>query len=223
MEKSGPPVNYPRMPAEMQEATHSGYVEQPPAAPPSYEQAMHTAPYPPVQVLPTPSSTSDAANRPPTQQQHPAQARTNKTTTTTGGFSAGAQHTYGGSTQYGATSMGGAGGGGGVPPPHHAYMSSASGTTQPMVQQPVVIIQQQAILPLGPEPTFITCPGCHVTKLTRIGYEPNARTHLMAAILCIVGLWCCVCLPYCAESCMSTNHYCGNCNKYLGTYNGGGF
>ncbi|XP_017479572.1 PREDICTED: lipopolysaccharide-induced tumor necrosis factor-alpha factor homolog, partial [Rhagoletis zephyria] len=82
---------------------------------------------------------------------------------------------------------------------------------------------EHAILPLGPEPTIVSCPACHVTKLTRIDYEPSARTHLMAAILCIVGLWCCVCLPYCAESCMSTNHYCGNCNKFLGTYNGGGF
>uniref|UniRef100_A0A0A1X465 Lipopolysaccharide-induced tumor necrosis factor-alpha factor homolog n=1 Tax=Zeugodacus cucurbitae TaxID=28588 RepID=A0A0A1X465_ZEUCU len=215
MEKSGPPGNYPRMPAEMQEATHSGYIEQPTAAPPSYDQAMHTAPYPPVQVLPTPSSTSDAANRTPTQQQQPQQRKT-----TTNAAAASAQHTYGGSTQYGATGMGRTGGGGGIPPPHHAYMSAA---TQPMVQQPVVIIQQQAILPLGPEPTYVTCPGCHVTKVTRIGYEPNGRTHLMAAILCIVGLWCCVCLPYCAESCMSANHYCGNCNKFLGTYNGGGF
>ncbi|CAD7013474.1 uncharacterized protein LOC101454013 [Ceratitis capitata] len=221
MEKSGEPAgNYPRMPAEMQEATHSGYTEQLAAAPPSYDQAIHnTSPYPPVQVLPTPSTSSETRSQSPAQQQQQHQQQSSGKTAaagSTGGTGAGTQHTYGGSTHYGATNMGGAGG---VPPPHHAYVPHASAAGQP----PVVIIQQQAILPLGPEPTYITCPGCHVTKLTRIGFEPNARTHLMAAILCIVGLWCCVCLPYCAESCMSTNHYCGNCNKYLGTYNGGGF
>ncbi|XP_065367906.1 lipopolysaccharide-induced tumor necrosis factor-alpha factor homolog [Calliphora vicina] len=86
------------------------------------------------------------------------------------------------------------------------------------VQQPVVIIQQQPMLALGPEPVYLTCPACNIQKLTRIEYEPSSRTHLMAALLCLVGLWCCVCLPYCAGSCMNTHHYCGNCGKFLGTY-----
>ncbi|XP_054740323.1 lipopolysaccharide-induced tumor necrosis factor-alpha factor [Anastrepha obliqua] len=216
MEKSGQPGNYPRLPAEMQEATHSGYTEQAPAAPPSYDQATHTSPYAPVQVLPTPGGV-DAMGRPQAQpQQQYNNTKSTGAATAAGGV--GTQYNYGGNTQYGATNMGG-----GIPPPHHTYMSNASTAAPPMVQQPVVIIQQHAILPLGPEPTIVTCPACHITKLTRIDFEPSARTHLMAAILCIVGLWCCVCLPYCAESCMNTNHYCGNCNKFLGTYNGGAF
>lgn len=84
---------------------------------------------------------------------------------------------------------------------------------------PVVIIQHQAVLPVGPDPTFITCPHCHVQKLTRVEYSPSVKTHCMAAILCIVGLWCCACLPYCATSCMNANHFCGNCNKFVGVYN----
>ncbi|KAM7343862.1 uncharacterized protein ACRADG_010767 isoform 1-T1 [Cochliomyia hominivorax] len=94
--------------------------------------------------------------------------------------------------------------------------------TQPQptayAQPPVVIIQQQPMIPLGPEPVYLTCPACHIQKLTRIEHEPSPKTHLMAALLCLVGLWCCVCVPYCAGSCMNTHHYCGNCGKFLGTY-----
>ncbi|XP_013108737.2 lipopolysaccharide-induced tumor necrosis factor-alpha factor homolog [Stomoxys calcitrans] len=89
---------------------------------------------------------------------------------------------------------------------------------QPGRGQPPVVIIQQPMLPLGPEPVYLTCPACHVQKLTRIEFEPSSRTHLMAALLCLFGLWCCVCLPYCAGSCMNTQHYCGNCGKFLGTY-----
>ncbi|TMW45433.1 hypothetical protein DOY81_009486 [Sarcophaga bullata] len=90
---------------------------------------------------------------------------------------------------------------------------------QPSFVQPPVVIVQQPALPLGPEPVYLTCPACHVQKLTRIEYEPSSRTHLMAALLCLVGLWCCVCLPYWwPGSCMNTHHYCGNCGKFLGTY-----
>ncbi|XP_075166953.1 uncharacterized protein LOC142239075 [Haematobia irritans] len=99
------------------------------------------------------------------------------------------------------------------PPPTVHIHQQQPGRTQP----PVVIIQQP-MLPLGPEPVYLTCPACHVQKLTRIEFEPSARTHLMAALLCLFGLWCCVCLPYCAGSCMNTQHYCGNCGKFLGSY-----
>jgi len=99
-----------------------------------------------------------------------------------------------------------------VPPPQTATI---------ITQQPVVFLQSAQVLPLGPEPVFITCPHCNVQKMTRLHYEPSARTHLMAALFCLLGLWCCVCLPYCAGSCMNASHYCGNCNKFLGTYGGG--
>ncbi|XP_064542779.1 lipopolysaccharide-induced tumor necrosis factor-alpha factor homolog isoform X2 [Drosophila montana] len=71
---------------------------------------------------------------------------------------------------------------------------------------------------VGPDPCYISCPHCHVQKLTRVEYSPSVRTHCMAALLCIVGLWCFACLPYCATSCMNANHFCGNCNKFVGVY-----
>ncbi|XP_034478718.1 lipopolysaccharide-induced tumor necrosis factor-alpha factor homolog [Drosophila innubila] len=82
----------------------------------------------------------------------------------------------------------------------------------------VIVIQQQPLPAVGPDPCLISCPHCQVQKLTRVEYAPSTRTHCMAALLCIVGLWCFACLPYCATSCMTANHFCGNCNKFVGAY-----
>ncbi|XP_037955911.1 lipopolysaccharide-induced tumor necrosis factor-alpha factor homolog [Teleopsis dalmanni] len=185
--------NYPKLPTQMETSTSSG---QMPPAPPSYEQATGSTDisYPPVEILPTPNV--NTLNTVP-------QERTMQTQTTT---YTSINHQM---PQYG--SLGGA--------THTAHTYTTQQGAPPIIQQqPVVIIQQQAILPLGPEPVYLTCPACHIQKLTRIEYEPSSRTHLMAALLCVLGLWCCVCLPYCAGSCMNANHYCGNCNKFLGTY-----
>ncbi|XP_055917634.1 lipopolysaccharide-induced tumor necrosis factor-alpha factor homolog [Eupeodes corollae] len=95
------------------------------------------------------------------------------------------------------------------------------GQPQPIPTTRVIYVQNQG-LPLGPREVYLTCPHCHVQKLTRIDPEPSSKTHLMAALLCILGFWCCACLPYCIESCMNVNHYCGNCNNFLGTYTSDG-
>lgn len=109
----------------------------------------------------------------------------------------------------------------------------------------LLFIAEQTQPAVGPDPCFISCPHCHVQKLTRVEYAPSVRTHCMAALLCIVGqvtiyfqliicalsyqfvfisfsfpcsLWCFACIPYCATSCMNANHFCGNCNQYVGVY-----
>ncbi|XP_017077509.1 lipopolysaccharide-induced tumor necrosis factor-alpha factor homolog [Drosophila eugracilis] len=89
----------------------------------------------------------------------------------------------------------------------------ASGTTT--TQHTVVVVPSS---PYGPEPMDVQCPHCHNYARTRVSYRPNSRTHLIALILCLFQLYCCVCLPYCISSCMNTNHYCGMCDRYLGTY-----
>ncbi|KAM8711255.1 hypothetical protein ACLKA7_000402 [Drosophila subpalustris] len=104
-----------------------------------------------------------------------------------------------------------------LPPQPPSYEQATHVHTIPPATQ-VIVIQQQPAPAVGPDPCFISCPHCHVQKLTRVEYAPNVRTHCMAAILCIVGLWCFACLPYCATSCMNANHFCGNCNKFVGVY-----
>ncbi|KAH8390084.1 hypothetical protein KR200_006776 [Drosophila serrata] len=92
---------------------------------------------------------------------------------------------------------------------------STPATTTTTTHHTVVVVPSS---PYGPEPMDIQCPYCHNHVRTRISYKPNSRTHLIALLLCLFQLYCCVCLPYCISSCMNTNHYCGMCDHYLGTY-----
>ncbi|KAH8370307.1 hypothetical protein KR093_003023 [Drosophila rubida] len=73
---------------------------------------------------------------------------------------------------------------------------------------------------LGPNPCRVLCPACGAQKTTRMTHTANARTHLAAALICLVG-WCvCACfVPYCMNSCRTGNHYCRKCNTFLGVYN----
>ncbi|CAH2063512.1 unnamed protein product, partial [Iphiclides podalirius] len=74
------------------------------------------------------------------------------------------------------------------------------------------------IAPVGPEPSSLVCPSCHATIVSRVERKATTRTHLIALGLCVFLCWCCVCLPYCMNSCQNADHYCPNCNAYLGTY-----
>ncbi|XP_013108746.1 lipopolysaccharide-induced tumor necrosis factor-alpha factor homolog [Stomoxys calcitrans] len=81
-----------------------------------------------------------------------------------------------------------------------------------------VVVITQPVTTYGPTPIDVQCPYCHNICRTRVRSTPTSRTHLFALILCLLQLYCCICLPYCISSCMNTNHYCGMCDHYLGTY-----
>ncbi|ALC42271.1 CG30273, partial [Drosophila busckii] len=89
-------------------------------------------------------------------------------------------------------------------------------TTGPTAAHTVVVVP--AGPSYGPQPQDVLCPFCHNYTRTRVSFRPNSRTHLIALLLCLFQLYCCVCLPYCIASCMNTNHYCGMCDHYLGSY-----
>ncbi|EDV37036.1 uncharacterized protein Dana_GF11636 [Drosophila ananassae] len=108
-----------------------------------------------------------------------------------------------------------------APPSYDQATGTPAETTGPApttttTHHTVVVVPSS---PYGPEPMDVQCPHCHNYARTRISYKPNSRTHLIALILCLFQLYCCVCLPYCISSCMNANHYCGMCDRYLGTYN----
>ncbi|XP_059060278.1 lipopolysaccharide-induced tumor necrosis factor-alpha factor homolog [Achroia grisella] len=79
---------------------------------------------------------------------------------------------------------------------------------------PGVVVGQH----IGPQPTRVTCRSCNEQTTTRIEQKSSMRTHMMALLLCVFGLWPCVCIPYCMDSCMNVDHYCSNCGSYVGTY-----
>ncbi|XP_034110349.1 lipopolysaccharide-induced tumor necrosis factor-alpha factor homolog [Drosophila albomicans] len=89
---------------------------------------------------------------------------------------------------------------------------------QPQQLEPTIV--PAAPSNLGPNPCRVLCPACGVQKTTRMTHTANARTHLAAALICLVG-WCvCACfVPYCMNSCRTGNHYCRKCNTFLGVYN----
>ncbi|XP_013195304.1 lipopolysaccharide-induced tumor necrosis factor-alpha factor homolog [Amyelois transitella] len=68
---------------------------------------------------------------------------------------------------------------------------------------------------LGPTNTVTICQYCHASVRTSVRHTVTNRTH-MTAILC--WICCCCCLPYCMNSTKNCDHYCPNCNKFLGTY-----
>ncbi|KOB71988.1 Lipopolysaccharide-induced tumor necrosis factor-alpha factor [Operophtera brumata] len=97
-------------------------------------------------------------------------------------------------------------------PGHQAHYGPTPGAQTAVVMTPAVIVTQQ----MGPRPTHVTCKSCHADVVTRVEANATTRTHLFALILCLIGCWPCVCVPYCVDDCMNANHYCPNCNSYIG-------
>ncbi|XP_037956051.1 lipopolysaccharide-induced tumor necrosis factor-alpha factor homolog [Teleopsis dalmanni] len=81
-------------------------------------------------------------------------------------------------------------------------------------------LSNQNVLPFGPEQTIARCPGCSQVGLTYIKHKSNMITHVIATLFCISGMICCTCVPYCCSRCKTVNHYCSNCEQYLGHYQG---
>ncbi|XP_018792718.1 PREDICTED: lipopolysaccharide-induced tumor necrosis factor-alpha factor homolog isoform X2 [Bactrocera latifrons] len=117
----------------------------------------------------------------------------------------------------------------GQPPPYSApppgftpasYYQPPPQQMPPPQQTSTVIITTSgpSIIPLGEDPTRIQCPSCHADVLTTVNYQPNSCTHIWALVLCLFICWPCVCVPYCMDSCQNANHYCPNCNAFIGTY-----
>ncbi|XP_049306923.1 lipopolysaccharide-induced tumor necrosis factor-alpha factor isoform X2 [Bactrocera dorsalis] len=106
------------------------------------------------------------------------------------------------------------------PPPYTQPGYTPAQTYQPPPTTETVIIQttSPAFVPVSNEPTRITCPSCHAQVLTKVEHQATTRTHCWALILCILFCWPCVCAPYCMKSCQSANHYCPNCDAYIGSY-----
>ncbi|XP_076764380.1 lipopolysaccharide-induced tumor necrosis factor-alpha factor homolog [Xylocopa sonorina] len=100
----------------------------------------------------------------------------------------------------------------GPPPP--GFVPAAPPPPYTAQPQNVVIVGAPQF---GSEPQRMTCPHCHADISTRVENAASTQTHAFALILCILGLWCCVPLPYCMDSCMAQKHFCPSCNAYLGT------
>uniref|UniRef100_A0A1Y1N874 LITAF domain-containing protein n=1 Tax=Photinus pyralis TaxID=7054 RepID=A0A1Y1N874_PHOPY len=78
--------------------------------------------------------------------------------------------------------------------------------------------QPQVVTVFGPIPQLINCPHCHNQVTSKLEASAGTKTHLFAALLCILGCIPCCLIPYCVDSCKDRSHYCPQCNAFLGSY-----
>ncbi|XP_018336797.1 lipopolysaccharide-induced tumor necrosis factor-alpha factor homolog [Agrilus planipennis] len=105
---------------------------------------------------------------------------------------------------------------GGPPPP--GFVSPPGYVPPPPTHATTVIVTAPPPGPFGPGSKVMVCPYCHSQISTKVVTEATTKTHLFALLLCLFVCWPCVCLPYCMDSCQNQNHYCPNCNAFLGAY-----
>ncbi|KAH8411074.1 hypothetical protein KR222_011749 [Zaprionus bogoriensis] len=99
------------------------------------------------------------------------------------------------------------------------YTSYQTEAPQPPLHTSTVVVQTTIMnrVPVGRDPTFIRCPSCQSDVVTVIHSTTTRRTHAAAIALCLVGLWACMCIPYCVSCCKTSNHYCPACSSYVGS------
>ncbi|XP_075982680.1 uncharacterized protein LOC142980941 [Anticarsia gemmatalis] len=82
---------------------------------------------------------------------------------------------------------------------------------------PVGIVLPPAV---GTEPTTITCFNCNKVVTTRVTYTTAWHTHLVAGSICVITMVCSLCclglVPYCFDTFKDAEHYCPNCNTFIG-------
>ncbi|XP_070506901.1 cell death-inducing p53-target protein 1-like [Chironomus tepperi] len=68
--------------------------------------------------------------------------------------------------------------------------------------------------------THIICPKCQSPTSTNVEVKNTKTTHMIAFLMCLVGMCLCAWLPYTINDCRSIRHYCQKCNRYVGNYRG---
>lgn len=104
------------------------------------------------------------------------------------------------------------------PPPYVTQPQPGIYPAYPAVPPQQVVAVVPVVRQMGPDPSHYTCPSCNTAIVTRVERVSTTKTHLFAALLCLIGCWPCVCIPYCTNSCQNAEHYCPNCSAYIGNY-----
>ncbi|KPJ20402.1 hypothetical protein RR48_06141 [Papilio machaon] len=124
----------------------------------------------------------------------------------------------------------------GAPPPYSDPQNPVpqgvpQGVPQPVIVGTAVAYPTATVVPgvtttvvignqMGPSPAVYICKSCNNQIMTKVERKPSLRTHLFALLLCVVGCWPCVCVPYCVDSCNNADHYCPSSKDETSVYNG---
>ncbi|KAL3081367.1 hypothetical protein niasHT_039844 [Heterodera trifolii] len=80
------------------------------------------------------------------------------------------------------------------------------------------IVKMIFAIPLGPHEMQLECSNCRQSVRTRVVRRPGLLTWIICGALALVGCWPCCVLPFCAQSCQDVEHFCANCNAFVGKY-----
>ncbi|XP_045453002.1 lipopolysaccharide-induced tumor necrosis factor-alpha factor homolog [Melitaea cinxia] len=110
--------------------------------------------------------------------------------------------------------------------PHPTVITSAQPQTgnvpppPPGLSVPIGVVMPPAV---GSEPMTVTCYNCGKVVTTRVTYTTAWHTHLVAGSICVTTMVCSLCclglIPYCFDSFKDAEHYCPNCNTFIGKSN----
>jgi len=80
-------------------------------------------------------------------------------------------------------------------------------------------VQVVPMLKFSQQPIQCTCGNCRSVVITRVEESTGLLAWLLCVLLLIVGcgLGCCL-IPFCVSSCQNFQHYCPNCNAFIGEY-----
>ncbi|XP_004924526.1 lipopolysaccharide-induced tumor necrosis factor-alpha factor homolog [Bombyx mandarina] len=110
--------------------------------------------------------------------------------------------------------------------PHPEGVTNATVNMQPSrIPPPPPGLPVGIVLPnaMGTEPTTLTCFNCNKIVTTRVTYTTAWHTHLIAGSICLITIVCSLCclglIPYCFDTFKEAEHYCPNCNTFIGKSN----
>jgi lipopolysaccharide-induced tumor necrosis factor-alpha factor len=87
---------------------------------------------------------------------------------------------------------------------------------QYQMQQPQTIVvvdnqHAQFVNGFGRTSTQCVCPHCRATVATNVVQAPGSSAWLFCIGLAFIGLWPCMCIPFCMDPCQDVTHSCPNC------------
>jgi lipopolysaccharide-induced tumor necrosis factor-alpha factor len=80
-------------------------------------------------------------------------------------------------------------------------------------------IQVVPVVSFNKNPVPCTCPNCRSMIVTRVEETTGLLAWVLCLLLCIFGCWlgCCL-IPFCISDLQNVQHYCPNCNAFIGEY-----
>ncbi|CAF0873674.1 unnamed protein product [Adineta steineri] len=92
----------------------------------------------------------------------------------------------------------------------------------PSANQSIPIAYAVQVAPMNSfsrNPVQCSCPNCRAMIVTRVEQKNGLLTWLLCLFLIIFGCWlgCCL-IPFCISDLQNVQHYCPNCNAFIGEY-----